>query len=166
MTTLLSRRARWTLIVIAIVAASGCASQARTGSMDDVEATRQAVLDREREINLIIDRDLDCDAADARIGDREPAFVSNGLVVRTRAELAQLCEGMLAPRSGAEFAIEHLTANVLSNETAYVVREGDYTIRFKDGSSETAYLVMTTIWNRGPDGWKMVHLHESVRGQG
>ena len=70
---------------------------------------------------------------------------------------------MVAPRTGAVFAADVITANVLSSDVAYVVREGNYTINFRDRESRTVYLVMTTIWHRQDDGWKMVHLHESSR---
>lgn len=31
-----------------------------------------------------------------------------------------------------------------------------------DGTSSTVHLIMTTIWHREPDGWRMVHLHKSA----
>ncbi len=65
-------------------------------------------------------------------------------------------------REGAHFEIDERTANALSRDAAFVVREGDYTVDRADGTSPTIHLVMTTMWHRDDDGWKMVHLHESV----
>ena len=41
-----------------------------------------------------------------------------------------------------------VSAHVLSPDAAYVVREGAYTVNFKDGTSRRTYLVMTSIWTR------------------
>lgn len=70
---------------------------------------------------------------------------------------------MVARRTGAVFEAETMTANALSEDVVYVVREGNYTINFKERESVTHYLVMTTIWHRQERGWRMVHLHESSR---
>jgi ketosteroid isomerase-like protein len=44
-----------------------------------------------------------------------------------------------------------------------VVREGKYTISFKDGKSETQHMVITTVWEKRDNAWQMVHLHESYK---
>jgi len=105
---------------------------------------------------------LDCEEGLARVGDREPVFVTDARVVRTADALRDLCEDMVAGREGAHFEIDDRTANVLSGDAAFVVREGEYTIRRVDGTSSTIRLVMTTVWHRGDEGWRMVHLHESA----
>ncbi len=128
------------------------------GEQVDIEAIRETVLQLENAMNLAVDA-LQCGLPE--LGDREPIYASGGRVVRTGSELQEMCERMVAPRTGAVFVADRITANVLSNDVAYVVREGNYTVSFKDGTSRTPYLVMTTIWHRQDDGWKMVHLHES-----
>ena len=148
--------------IIAVSAATGCASEPPQASEVDLESVRETVLGLENQMNLAVDA-LQCGLAEN--GDREPIFVSGGQVVRTGSELREMCEQMVAPRTGAVFAVDVITANVLSSDVAYVVREGDYTINFRDRDSITIYLVMTTIWHRRDDGWKMVHLHESSREQ-
>jgi ketosteroid isomerase-like protein len=69
---------------------------------------------------------------------------------------------MIEPRTGAVFSIDSRSARMLSDSSALVVREGMYTINFKDGTAREIFLVMSTVWEREPDGWKMVHLHESA----
>ena len=112
-------------------------------------------------MNSAIDA-LDCEAGLARVGEREPIFVGMGHTVRTADELRTMCGEMVAGREGAHFEIDDRTANVLSGDAAFVVREGDYTIDRIDGTSPTIHLVMTTVWHRAEDGWTMVHLHESA----
>jgi ketosteroid isomerase-like protein len=147
------------------IGALGCRpSQPEAPAAVDVESIRQTVLGLEDAMHLAVDA-LDCAGGLAVFGDQQPIFVSEGHVLRTTTDLREGCEEMIAPRTGAEFSVEHITANVLSDEVAYVVREGDYTINLRDGTSKTIYLVITTLWHRDVDGWTVVHLHESVRVQ-
>lgn len=127
----------------------------------DLQAVRDTVIALESAMNLAVDA-LDCESGLETLGDKEPLFVSSGYVVRTGAELREMCGQMVAARTGAHFDVDALSANVLSEDVAFVVREGNYTIDLVDGTSPRVYLVMTTIWQREQDGWKMVHLHESV----
>lgn len=153
-------RLPWLFLLVPL-ALPGCAPPEAGPTTAELEAVRDTVLQLEKAMNAAIDG-LDCDAGLARVGNREPIFVANGNVVRTADELRGLCEEMVAGREGAHFEIDERTANVLSRDAAFVVREGDYTIDRADGTSATVRLVMTTMWHRGEDGWKMVHLHESV----
>jgi len=153
-------RLRITFTLLAFAAAAGCTPEPPQTSQVDVAAVREEVLELENAANLAVDAGQ-CEFPG--LGDREPIFVSGGRVVRTGSELLEMCEEMVAPRTGAVFAPDRITANVLSNDVAYVVREGNYTINYKDGTSRTVYLVMTTVFHRQDEGWKMVHLHESSR---
>ena len=154
-------RVRTTVTLLAFAAAAGCTPEPPQTSQVDVEAVRDEVLELENAANLAVDAGR-CEFP-GELGDREPIFVSGGRVVRTGSELLEMCEEMVALRTGAVFTPDRITANVLSNEVAYVVREGNYTINYKDGTSRTVYLVMTTVLHRQDEGWKMVHLHESSR---
>ena len=144
--------------------ACGGGEEAAQAPPVDVEAVRADVLAAEMAINEAVDG-LDCASAMDWMGEMDPLFISAGNVVRTRAALGEICEQMVAPRSGAVFSIESRTAHLLSDDAAFVVREGPYAISYVDGTSEEVYLVMTSIWLRETDGWKMVHLHESVRSE-
>ena len=126
----------------------------------DAQAVRDTVTTLEKAMNLAGDR-LDCDAGLAQMLGREPVFIGNAMVVRTDAALREMCSAMVAQRTGATFVVDTLNAHALSADAAYVVREGNYTIGFKDGPSQTLRMVMTTIWERRNGEWRMVHLHES-----
>lgn len=105
---------------------------------------------------------LDCQMGLSYVGDQPPVFVSGGRVVRTHAQLLSVCENMVAPRTGAVFLIDTVTAHALSADAAYVVREGEYTVHYRDGRVRVTHHVMTTIWQRQAGLWRMVHLHESA----
>jgi uncharacterized protein (TIGR02246 family) len=128
----------------------------------EAQAVRDTVIALDNAMNLAVDR-LDCAAGFEPVGDREPMFVTNGHVIRTRAAFREACEGMVAPRTGAVFEVDTLTVHALSPEVAYVVREGLYTVNLKDGTSRRSYYILTTVWERTGGAWKMVHLHESSR---
>ena len=53
-------------------------------------------------------------------------FVTNTLVIRSRANFLKACGNMIANRTGAVYATDTLTAQALSRDAAYVVREGMY----------------------------------------
>ncbi len=149
--------------VVTLAFAVACAPP-KTMAMTDEEArsVRDTVTVLENEMNLAVDR-LDCTAGYQSIGNREPMFVTNTRVFRSRTAFREACDKLIANRTGAVYAVDTLTALALSRDAAYVVREGTYTVSRKDGTSERQYLVMTTVWDRTSGEWKMVHLHESYR---
>jgi len=160
-----SFRPRSTLALLAVAAAISCAPEQRPLSQSDIDQVRETVLRFDNEMNRAVDA-LDCgppESGEWESSDREPIFVSGGRVVRTSAEVHEICKKMVSKRTGAVFAPDRITANVLSTDVAYVVREGNNTINYTDGTSTTNYLAMTTIWHREGGKWKMVHLHESQR---
>jgi ketosteroid isomerase-like protein len=128
----------------------------------EAKAVRDAITAIEDSVNTAVDR-LDCATAFKSVGDREPMFLSNALVIRKRVPFEAACKGMVEPRTGAVFAVDTLTAHALASDAGYVVREGTYTINFKNGKSDRQYLVMTTIWEKHGGRWQMVHLHESYK---
>lgn len=151
-------------LCLAAVALTGCGGAAEDPAAVavDMETQRSEVLAAEDAINRAVDG-LDCAGALAPMREAGPLFVSGGFVVQNKEELAAICEQMVAPRTGAEFSDLQRTATMLSADVALVVREGNYFVHLKDGTSEEHYLAMTTVWTRGDDGWEMVHLHESLR---
>jgi len=145
-----------------LLLACACARPAPAPPGDaEAAALRDSVLALETAMNGAVDRG-DCATGLGFIGDRRPLFVSGGHVVRTHAALLAMCGTMVAPRAGATFATDSVAAHLLGRDAVYVVREGLYTVRYRDGHARVEHLVMTTIWERGADGWRMVHLHESA----
>jgi ketosteroid isomerase-like protein len=148
---------------VALLIAAACHSAHPSAiTTADTRAMHDTVIALENATNLAVDR-LDCAAAFENIGDQDPMFATGGRVFRTRAAFRQACEALVAPRTGAVFATDTVTAHTLSPDAVYVVREGIYTVNFKDGTSRKTYLIMTSLWARQNGRWKMVHLHESSR---
>ena len=154
------RSPAWAVVVVAAMGCAAVQPRAMTGA--EAQEVGDTVTALENATNSAVDR-LDCVGAFERIGDQQPMFVSGGRVVRTRALFRDACEAIVALRTGAVFVTDTLSAHVLSPDAAYVVREGVYTVNFKDGTSRRTYLVITSVWTRQNSGWKMVHLHESSR---
>jgi len=145
------------LCLVVTLGVSGCVEPDREL---DVDAIGQVVLDLEYEMNFEVDQN-DCGAGLIHLGDRQPIFVMQSRITRSAADLRERCSNREYLFSSAEFEIAQRKVNVMSENVAYVVREGDYTMNYRDGRTITLFGVMTTIWNRVGDTWKMVHLHES-----
>jgi len=153
-----SSRLLFVCVALIMLAMTGCKSHAAQESEIDIGEIQQTVLQLENHLHLGVDS-LRCGLPD--VGEGQPTFVSNGFVIRTGDELREMCEELVAPRTGAVWVVDTISANVLSRDIAYVVREGNYTISFKDRDPQSVDAVITTIWHRQDEEWKMVHLHES-----
>jgi ketosteroid isomerase-like protein len=155
--------------VLVAVAGAACAGEddGRASAPEvDLEQRRAEVLAAEDAMNEAVDG-LDCDAGMAWIADdAEHLFVANAVLMRTKPELTAMCAEMVAPRTGAVFSIDDRSVRMLSEASALVVREGTYTVDYVDGTSEELFLVMSSVWERDAEGWKMVHLHESYMERG
>ncbi|MGH7669797.1 MAG: YybH family protein [Gemmatimonadaceae bacterium] len=129
-------------------------------SAGDAQTIRDTVIALDHLMNHAVDN-LDCTKGMSYIANQPPVFISNGHVVMSKPELLRACQQMVAPRTGAEFEPDSVTAYALGRTAAYVVHRGEYTIHFKNGKTRREHLTMTTIWQRSDSGWRMVHLHES-----
>jgi ketosteroid isomerase-like protein len=151
----------WTLL-LSIAAVPGCRQPRPAPIMDAHSAAlRDSLIALDNTMNQAVDS-LDCPKAMRYIGDEQPVFISGGRVIRTHAQLASLCDVLVAPRTGAVFVPQAVTAHMLSPDAGYVVREGQYTVHYRDGRVRSEHLAMTTIWARRAGRWQMVHLHESM----
>jgi ketosteroid isomerase-like protein len=152
---------RFLMWLLLAVSAIGCGTSVSDQMQEqDLKDIQETLLTLENEMNLAVDRN-DCEAGLSHLGEREPIFVMMPQVVRTSDELRERCGRRKSMFASASFSIDTITVNALSRDVAYVVREGNYTLNFKDGQSPTRFGAMTTIWNRVEGEWKMVHLHES-----
>lgn len=142
---------------LVILLATGCESALDESAYDEAEI-RTTLVRLEDQLNLGVDA-LQCGLPE--VGEGDPIFVSNGFVVRSASELRELCVDIVEPRTRAEWQIDTVSVNILSRNIALVVREGTYTMHFKERESLTVDPVITTIWHRLDGQWKMVHLHES-----
>jgi hypothetical protein len=143
---------------LALCTLTACAEASPPAAAPDLDAIRDTVLQLEGQLNAEA-MALNCSMPE--LGDGDPLYVSQGNVVPTRAEFVEACAQMVAPRTPGEYDAERITANVLSPDAAIVVREGNLTINFRERESWTGPVVVTTVWQRGEDGWKAVHIHES-----
>ena len=143
---------------LALAMLTACAEPAPPAAAPDLDALRDTVLQLEGQLNAEA-MALNCSMPE--LGDGDPLFVSQGNVARTRAEFVDTCAQMVAPRTAGEYDAERITAHVLSPDAAIVVREGNLTINFRERESWTGRVVVTSVWHRGDEGWKAVHLHES-----
>lgn len=141
--------------------ATACAPVQPEGMSEvEAQAIRDTILGLAESADAAVDA-LDCATGVGAFGDWDPLFVSNGTVIRTRPALSEMCERMVAGRTGALYEVERATVHVLSADAAYLVREGDYTIHYRDRDDRKSTLVITGVWVRGAGGWKRVHFHES-----
>ena len=94
-----------------------------------------------------------CEAALAFFGEREPLFVSSGRTLANKAAVRSACgsRSTTVPRR----EVQGHQVQVLSPTTGYSVTT------YRGGSEKTQ--VVTKIWEKGTDGWRIVHAHESAR---
>lgn len=152
------------LVFVSLIGLTACTNSSPSGPTEtELAAVADTVLALETAFHRDFDN-IDCTAALAPVGDREPVVVGGGTVVRTLPELRSLCEAIASNRSKAVLDVENIAVHALSPSTAYVVREGDYTVYNKEGAvSEEYFIIFTTIWQMEDDRWTMAHLHESWR---
>ena len=99
-----------------------------------------------------------CVAALPYFADREQLFVSNGRSLPSLDAMRKVCSGRPARWAGAETreTLEHLV-HATSPSTGYTVS------RYRTPDGPTATQIITKIWEKAPEGWRIVHAHESVR---
>jgi hypothetical protein len=144
-----------------LVVFAGCSGSADQPSEADLDAIRDTVMALEKAMHDGIDG-MDCEAGLQTLGDNDPVFVGNGSVMPSGALFRQICTLLVAPRTGADFDASKISAYVLSEDAAYVVREGFYAVTTTTRESES-FMVISSVWHRAPDGWEMVHMHESTQ---
>ncbi len=98
----------------------------------------------------------DCDKLVSLMAD-DIQFYANGNKAPSKLVIKKFCENM--PRPFKKSADRTVTIHVLSPESAYLINE--LTIPREDGSVQKEYV--TKIWKKEADGWKMTHLHSTVK---
>jgi ketosteroid isomerase-like protein len=153
-------------LVAACSAGSTAARPAAPGPLMDAE--RAAIADTLRELyrdgSHTFDAAVDCAEIADWLADRASVlFVAQGRLFETGGpqELMDICTAIKRDRLSAEEEIQEQVVEVLNRDAALVVTRGVYTVRYRDGSTMVRPQVVTTVWSRGRDGWRMVHLHES-----
>ena len=152
--------ADWACVGLAALAVAGCEPTPSAPSDAEIEAISDTILSLASSSDDAVS-ETECLAALEFFGDREPLVVSDTRIVRSRAEMRDLCGQTESGIVAAQTTIEAADVHVLSRDAAYVVRSGPSFLEFEDGSELTIFLVMTGVWARTPDGWKRMHYHES-----
>lgn len=84
-------------------------------------------------------------------------FYANGRKAPSKQVIQRFCENIQRPFNDP--AEKKVTIHVLSPTSAYLINE--MTIPKEDGSVQSEYV--TKIWKKESTGWKMTHLHSTVR---
>lgn len=105
----------------------------------------------------------DCTVAMGYFADWEPLFVVSGRTMN-RPQLVQMCTRMAGPRPGPPRELVSHAVHVLSAGAAFSVTH--YSVRRPgpDGNRSAVAQVVTKVWVRIDDGWRIAHLHESIAG--
>lgn len=152
----------WATLLVALSAGSttGCVVEPDALTDAEIASISDTITRLATEADGAVDR-LDCAEGLKVFGNREPLFIGGGRVIRTLADLTEMCTAMVAGRTGAHYEVEQADAHVLSRNVAYLVREGIYTVEYAGRAATKSRLVITGIWERGEAGWSRVHFHES-----
>lgn len=148
---------RLILIGILLACMTGAAASARPASAasgDQVRTAIEHVHQLEQEAFIM----GDC-AAMASFYTDDVTFYANGRKLPSTAALVQLCERI--PRPFERSADMHDRIQVLSETAAYLVR----VLEFPPGADTPdrhKREVVTKIWSKVEDGWKIVHFQSSI----
>ena len=142
-------RAKYGIGIIAVLVAAAAAGGA-------LPAEKAAEVEREVRETLAAEQqalvERGCEGALAFFRDRSPLFVSNGRTRANKGALLSVCTANPPAPTGPREPRGH-EVQVLSPTSAYSVS----TYRRADAAVQ----IVTKIWEKGPDGWRIVHAHES-----
>lgn len=148
----------WSREILTAVALTLFAATAQAGGIPAPE--RRAAIEQEVRDTLGAEQRAlaaeGCEGALAFFADREPLFVVNGRTMPTKLAVRSGCGGK-KPAAPSDRELQHHAVQVLSETTAYSVSS----YRGKTGAIQ----VVTKIWEKGGEGWRIVHAHESVAGR-
>lgn len=160
METRIALRRPLSCCVLSLVGLVSCAPAPSELSSQEIAVIEEAVVRAFDAESDAVDR-LDCSGIRSDGEDREPVFVTQGRVARTRDELRAACEKMLVGRTGASWANVRTVVHVMSPSVAYLVREGTYTITYSERPPRVLAMVISNVFERQGDSWFGVHFHES-----
>lgn len=165
-----SRRSAVPLAVLAAgaLASAGCAARAPavpwTGSTAERAALEDTIKRLSRETGAAFDA-ADCERLDLAAIAGRFVFLAQGRVLELEGpeQMMELCRRIKRDRLSAHDEIQDQKVELLSRDAAYIVQRSVYTIRMRDGTSIVRPQVVTGIWVRRSEGWRLLHLHESWR---
>jgi hypothetical protein len=141
----------------------GCQRPSTELTPDEENAIKTHLLELEAQTDSIVTGEQ-CYARSELLGDWEPLIVSGGNVFSTKAEfLERICGTWSTTQIGAGFDVQRESVELLSSNSALVVRQGIGMIQFEGEDEHRFHLVGTGIWKKESDSWIRLHYHESYR---
>jgi len=98
----------------------------------------------------------DCETLLSMMDDKI-TFYANGRPAAPKNMIGVFCKNL--PRPFSELTSDSLDVYALTQNSAYVVRKIEYNKNDKTKIKE----VVTKIWRKSGDGWKMIHLQSTVK---
>lgn len=95
------------------------------------------------------------------LNDPETVFANAGRIWKGWDAIRAAHEKIWAGWTDANFGYHTITTAVLGNDAATTTIEGDYSITSKSGQVTTGSYIATLVWQRTPQGWRIVQGHES-----
>jgi ketosteroid isomerase-like protein len=150
-------------LLLLLVATTGCTSQASLSDDD-----RRAVM---AEVSTVLEamndawRRGDNVAANQALRD-DGVLTFNGARMPTTAAKAAIAQSAGGRGPGQYIGEVRPRHDVLSRDLVVTTFENDFARRAADGTQEPMQVgLMTLLWTRTPDGWRILHYHESTRPQ-
>jgi uncharacterized protein (TIGR02246 family) len=103
--------------------------------------------------------DGDCERV-IELFDESVTFYTRGRHVPSLQAVLNFCRQVERPFS--ETAVRRTRINALSENAAYVIQNFEFPSNSAGGESVMMHEVITSIWSKGSDGWKVVHFHVSI----
>jgi SnoaL-like domain len=126
---------------------------AQVENLETVRAEIQQMNDKEQ--NAFINGS--CDEL-MTLMDESITFIINGRKAPSKGFIKNMCQKM--PRPFGKPALSNTKIYVLSKDSGYVVKMMELA---KDDGVIYKKEVITKIWRKTIDGWKMAHLHSTVK---
>ncbi len=102
-------------------------------------------------------KDGDCDRVESMISE-EVTFYANGRRM-SHAQVGKFCRSIPRPFGAGRSPIEDLTTPyVINDELGYTVRD----FKWHDKDERVVHEVVTKIWAKGEEGWKIIHFQSTV----
>jgi ketosteroid isomerase-like protein len=101
----------------------------------------------------------DCERV-VELFDERVTFYTRGRHVPSLQTVLNFCRQVERPFP--ETAVRRTRINALSENAAYIIQNFEFASDSADGESVMMHEVITSIWSKGSDGWKIVHFHVSI----
>jgi len=99
----------------------------------------------------------DCDKVESLISE-EVTFYANTRKM-SRERVGNFCRSIKRPFGAGRSPVEDtITPYRISDKLGYTVRD----FRWQDENNRVVHEVVTKIWRKGENGWKMIHFHSTV----